>query len=282
MTKLIALAALLAALAWAVMAAASWITAKKALRALGHGATPRAVTTGEVNRALLLAQLRTALAAAFGIVMFASMFRVSVGLSGQAGLTAILIAGLSASGGLLLFSALPAKKLPARQLAPLAQFNKRALAVPAVILLAFAAFVTATGAAAPEYLPWTRGVPPLLAALALAGSSLLAGRRLITTRSLPDPRMGGLDQRWRELSLQNLITFTSGALLSSLGGTVLAAGLSLQSVTAASAPPSATIIAAGGAALLAAGVVLFVIAAKAALELRLHVRRALAGSNRIN
>lgn len=298
MTKLIALAALLAALAWAVTATASWITAKKAPRALGQGTTRRAVTTAEVNRALLVAHLRTALAGSFAIIMFASMFRVSAGLSGQAGLTAVLLAGLSASGGLLLFSALPAKKLPPQQLAPVAQFNKRAVSVPVAVLLAFAAFVTATSAAAPEYLPWSRGIPPLLTALALAGSALLAGRRLTTTMSLPDPRMNELDQRWRELSLKNLTTFTSGALLGSLGGTLLAASLGMPSTTAASAPAwTATSAAAGatadaaagaiagtaaGAALLAAGVVLLVIAGKGALALSSHVRRALAESNRIN
>lgn len=263
MTKLIALIALLAALAWGVTATASWISKRKAPKALGPGSTPRPVTSAEVDRAMFLAQLRTAAGVAFALVMFGSLFRVSVGLSGQAGLTAVLTAGLSASGGLLLFSALPAKKLDASP--PL--LPKLALALPAASLLAFAAFITAAGIAGPDLLAWQNGLPALLAALAMAGSALLALLRLKTTASLPDPRMAALDKKWRTCSAHDLATFTSGALLASLGGTALAA-----SGTGPASPAWTTVCLAGGAALAVAGVVLLVLAAKGALTLRTRVK----------
>lgn len=272
MTKLIALTALLAALAWGVTATASWISRRKAPKALGPGSTPRPVTSDEVDRAMVVAQLRTAAGVAFALLMFGSLFRVSVGLSGQAGLTAVLTAGLSASGGLLLFSALPAKKLPPaaapadpQKAAPL--LPRLALVPPAAILLAFAAFITSAGIAGPDLLAWQNGAPALLAALAIAGSALLALHRLKTAASLPDPRMATLDKKWRACSALDLTTFTSGALLASLGGTALAA-----SGAAASSPIWTTVCLAGGAALLVAGVVLLVLAAKGALTLRTRVK----------
>lgn len=272
MTKLIALIALLAALAWGVTATASWISKRKAPRALGPGSTPRPVTSAEVDRAMVVAQLRTAAGAAFAMLMFGSLFRVSVGLSGQAGLTAVLTAGLSASGGLLLFSALPAKKLPSTtaladpQKAP-PLLPKLALVLPAAILLAFAAFITSAGIAGPDLLAWHNGVPALLAALAIAGSALLALHRLKTAASLPDPRMAALDKKWRACSARDLTTFASGALLASLGGTALAA-----SAAATSSPLWTTACLAGGAALAVAGVMLLVLAAKGALTLRTRVK----------
>lgn len=263
MTKLIALIALLAALAWGVTATASWISKRKAPKALGPGSTPRPVTATEVDRAMFVAQLRTAAGVAFALVMFGSLFRVSVGLSGQAGLTAILTAGLSASGGLLLFSALPAKRLDASP--PL--LPKLVLVLPAAILLIFAAFIATAGVAGPDLLTWQNGVPALLAALAIAGSALLALHRLRTAASLPDPRMAALDKKWRACSARDLTTFTSGALLTSLGGTAFAA-----SGSTTSSPIWTTACLAGGAALAAAGVVLLVLATKGTLTLRTRVK----------
>lgn len=267
MTKLIALIAVLAALAWAVTATASWITARKAPRMLGRGTTPLPSTKVEENRAFLLAQLRTVLAVVFTVAIFAAIFRFSVGISGQAGLTAVLTAQLSISAGLLLFSALPAKRRSPEGAAE--ETGKRSLAVGAVILLAFAAFVATAGTLAPEYLPWQEGVPALLAATALAGSALLAGRRISSMSWFQDPRMAALDQKWRRLSLQDLAGFTHGALLAGLGGTALLARLTMDPAQATGVWTAAG---AAGAALLAAGVVLMGITVKGTLQLRARVR----------
>ncbi|WP_269937078.1 hypothetical protein [Arthrobacter sp. HY1533] len=267
MTKLIALAALLAALAWGVTATASWISKRKAPRAIGAGGTQRPVTNAEVDRAMLTAQLRTAAGVAFALLMFTSLFRVSVGLSGQAGLTAVLTASLSASGGLLLFSALPARKLDA----PTPLLAKRSMIAPAAILLAFAAFITAGGLAGPALLAWQNGAPALLTALAMAGSAVLVLQRLKATASLSDPRMASLDSQWRRLSARDLTTFTSGALLASLGGTALAVGWDASGAGTAS-PIWTTACLAGGAALAAAGVVLLVLSARGALTLRTRAK----------
>lgn len=277
MTKLIALVALLAALAWTVTAAASWITARKARPALGRGKAPLAASAAEQNRALLLAQLRTVVAAVFTVAIFAAVFRFSVGISGQLGLTAVLTTKLSISAGLLLFSALPAKKVATRELGKSAAGRTlvamRTFLLPVATLVVFAAFVTVTGTAAPEYLPWHDGLPAFLAALALSASALLAGHRISTTKWLPDPRMDALDRAWRALSLRHLTTFASGTLLAGCGGTALLARLGMKGVLAAQAPAWATLSAAAGAALLAAGVVLMFIAVKGTLQLRASVRQ---------
>lgn len=271
MTKLIALIAVLAALGWAVTATASWITRKKAPLAIAAGHAEKQVTAAEQGKAMLRAQLRTVTAVAFAIVMVVALFRLSIGLSGQAGLPIALIAGLSTSGGLLLHAALPATKLPASP--PLVA--RRAFILPAAALLTLAAFVVANGLYASASLGWQQGAPLLLVALAVAGSAGLALRRLGTTASLPDPRMAAMDRRWRELSARNLLNFTGGTLLSYLGGTALMAGISMLNIPAGVAAEAGDPVAiwgiasaAAGAGAALAGVVLLVLAAKGTLTIR--------------
>lgn len=281
MTKLIAALAILAAAAWAVTAAASWIARKKAPLAIGPGRASPHATAADEDKAMGTAQLRTIAAFAFAAIMFAALFRISIGLSGQAGLPVAFTAGLSASGGLLLFSALPAARLataspaaePRSRLLP-----KRAFILPAATLAAFAVFVIAAEVALVSPEVKNDGVPLLLTALALAGSALLALHRLATAAMLPDPRMAGLDRRWREISARTLLHFANGALLSVFGAAALLAAAASNAVPAsAAAAPSpnwATACAAGGAALALAGVVLLVVAAKGALTLRTRARGA--------
>lgn len=298
MNKLIALIALLAAAAWAISATASWISKKRAPRALGPGKTSRPVTAAEQDKAMVVGHFRTVTAVLFAVIMFAGLFRVSIGISGQAGLTIVLIASLSTSGGLLLFSALPAKKFashhnPAQNgsavseaVAQRLKLRLRQFWLPSIVLLSFVAFIVTTGVAGEDYLPWQYGVPALLAALALAGSSFLALRRLAAATALPDPRMPALDRTWRQLSVSNLLTFTTGAMLASFGGTAMAAAFAIlarpRTALGAAAPTPtgqdtatlwATIVAAGGAALVLAGVVLLLMAVKGAFTLRARVRK---------
>jgi hypothetical protein len=273
MTKLIAVLAILAALAWAVTATASWITKKKAPLAIASGRAPAHATAAEQNKAMLRAQLRPAAGMLFALIMFAALFRVSIGITGQAGLPTALTAGLSASGGLLLFSALPATSLPANPLPSGPMPARQRLAankhfiVPFATLVAFLAFLVVSAQADASYPGWEGALPLALAALALTGSSLLALRRLTKTASLPDPRMAVLDRRWRELSARLVLTFTSGALLAYLGGTAMATGQSLLGTESASPAWGITCLALG-AALGLSGVVLLVLAAKGAFTIR--------------
>lgn len=273
MTKLIAALAILAMLAWGVTAAAAWITKKKAPLALAAGKAPLHATAADQDQSMRRAQWRTVAALVFAAVMFAALFRISIGLSGQEGLPIAVTAGLSASGGLLLFSALPAAKLATRErLLP-----RQSFILPAAVLaafIAFIAFVVATDLVPNLTLEKYDGVPLLLVAVLICGASLLALHRLNTTATLPDPRMAGLDRRWREISARNLLTFMSGALLSFFGMAALVTAMALNSAalskTASASVSTPWVIAcgAGGAVLALAGVVLLVLAARRALALR--------------
>ncbi|WP_449373387.1 hypothetical protein [Arthrobacter psychrolactophilus] len=272
MTKLIAVLAILAALAWAATATASWITKKKSAMALPVGRSqaqqgPVPLTDSDLNKAMLRAQLHTVAGVVFSLVILLALLRVSIGLAGQAALPLALMAGLSASGGLLLFSALPAAKLPVG----LPLLKKRHFILPGAILLAYLAFLvvstvapagTATSTTATS--GWAGVAPLALAVVMLTGTALLALRRLSKTASLPDPRMRSIDRRWRELSARHLVTFTSGALLTYLGGTAAFTGKSLL----ASSPNWGIACLTVGILLGLAGVVLLLLAAKGALTIR--------------
>ncbi|NVM94076.1 hypothetical protein [Arthrobacter wenxiniae] len=106
MTRLIVLLAVLAVTGMAVSAVATRISRRKAPLAITAG--PSVASRSSEDRAMLAAQLRAVAGIAFAVVMFVSLFRVSIGVTGQVGLPMALTAGVSASGGLLLFSALPA------------------------------------------------------------------------------------------------------------------------------------------------------------------------------
>lgn len=106
MTRLIVLLAVLTVTGMAVSAVATRISRRKAPLAITAG--PSVASRSSEDRAMLAAQLRAVAGIAFAVVMFVSLFRVSIGVTGQVGLPIALTAGVSASGGLLLFSALPA------------------------------------------------------------------------------------------------------------------------------------------------------------------------------
>ncbi|WP_104109409.1 hypothetical protein [Arthrobacter sp. N199823] len=276
MTKLIAALAILAALAWGVTAAAQWIAKKKAPLALAAGKTPLHATAADQDRAMSRAQWRTVAALVFAAVMFAALFRISIGLSGDEGLPIAVTTGLSASGGLLLYSVLPAAKLAtSERLLP-----KRAFVLPAATLagfFTFIVFIVATTLVPALTLEKYDGVPLLLVAVLLCGAASLALHRLNTTAALPDPRMAALDRRLRGASATNLLAFTSAALLSFFGMAALVTALELNKAASQaindSAPAHwAIACGVGGAALALAGVVLLIVAAKGALTLRITVR----------
>ncbi|MET4003373.1 hypothetical protein ABIB48_002098 [Arthrobacter sp. UYCu511] len=284
MTKLIALLAVLAAVAWGITATASWITKKKAPRALAPGRTPSAPSQGEEDKAMLGAQMRMVGGLIFAAVMFAALLRVSIGLVANAGIATALTTGLAASGGLLLYSALPAKQQPAKQQPASAQESMplvpaRSFILPGAALLAFLAFVAATALAPAFVAIHLDGVPLAAVAVLFSGASALALHRIMTTLSLPDPRMASLDRSWRRSTAGNLLQFTSGVLLAGLGSTAIMTGLALLEAsallkaTAQPVPYLGQACVAGGAAVAVSGVVLLVLAAKGTLSIRATVRK---------
>ena len=164
---MIALALVLLAAAMAVSAVASWISRRKPQRALGTGTASAVASRLAEDRAMLAAQVRAVGALVFAVVMFIALFRASIGLTGQVGLPLALTAGLSASGGLLLYSALPAaRQQTGRQQTGRQQTTKQAgtggsgavlsrnprtfasrwaLVLPVVVLLVYIAFIVAAG-----------------------------------------------------------------------------------------------------------------------------------------
>lgn len=282
MTKLIVLLAVLTVLAYAMTATATWITRKKAPLAIVRGRAPQHPTAAERDKALRWAQLPAMAAIVFSVVMFATMFRVSIGLAGQASLPIALTTGLSASGGLLLFSAFPAAKAAravdtstpekdAQEAQPLRPIVvKKSLALPLTTMLALIAFfvvVALDGFPSHTTAELLDPVPLTLVTGVFSGSALLALRRLATRTCLPDPRMAVLDRRWREFSTRLLLRFTSGALLASFGGTALYVGLAMATATT-SGPFWGIACAAVGAVLVLTGVALVALAAKGGFTLR--------------
>ncbi|MDO5751540.1 hypothetical protein [Arthrobacter sp.] len=311
MTRMIALALGLLLAAMAVSAVASWISRRKPQRALGTGPASAASTKHAEDRAMLAAQIRAVAALVFAMVMFLALFRASIGLTGQVGLPLALTAGLSASGGLLLFSALPTAKAPGSHQLPSQKpattggrtagvphkartiASRWPFALPIVVLLAYAALIVAAGltsspdelgrhrvlrlvnadgsSAATPYPGWFYGVPLLVVAVLLTGSALLAYIRISRNASLPNPAMAALDSCWREIASRVLIRITTGILLGYLGGTAIVAGQAMAALSSVHDWGMATV--AVGAALALTGVVILVLAARSALGIRAAVRR---------
>ncbi len=271
MTKLIALLAVFLVVALAITAAASWITKKKAPLALAAGRTPAAITQSEESKVMFRALLRTVAGAVFAIVMFAALLRITIGMSEQQVLPIALTAGLSASGGLLLYSALPAAQLPEAAAArPL--LSRRAGILPAAVFTVFIVFVVA-GFALPQYFPDRNdGVALLALSLALLGATGLVLHRLRTTVSLQDPRMAALDRRWREISAANMVRFGTGALMACFGAAAALMGTAPGGAAQAGVPILATAVLVASGASAGAGVVLLVLAARGALTIRTKVR----------
>lgn len=271
MTKLIVLLAVFAVLALGITTAATWITRKKAPRALAAGRTAAAATGQEEVRAMSRAMLRTWAGFVFAAAMFAALLRVTIGMSAQQGVPIALTAGLSACGGLLLYSALPAPKLPGSAAArPL--LARRAAVLPAALLTAFAAFVAAS-VMLPQYFPDRNDAAALFAlSIALLGATAAVLHRLRTTVSLQDARMGALDRRWREIAAATTVRFGNGALMACFGAAAALTAFALGGPAKASVPALAIALLAGAAALAVAGVVLLILAAKGVLTIRAKVR----------
>lgn len=287
MTTLIATLAVLAGLAWALTATASWISRKNAPRALGPGSGanqgPARITLAQEQRAMTRAQLRVLMPVIFAVVMFAALLRISIGLAGQAeqsvlsalaGLAAlpiVLTSVLSASGGLLLYSALPVTHK--NVLSPQRLLGKRSYFLGATVLLAFIVFSVAISLSAPSHLGWQTSIPLIVVALVFSGATILALRRLSSTASLPDPRMASLDLLWRKISAKLLCTFAYGVLLICFGFTAFLLGQSILKTSTTLAAQQDFMVpgisaSVAGAALVVAGVGLLLLTAKGALHIR--------------
>lgn len=313
MNRLLVLILIATALACAVTATASWIARKRAPLALTAGSAEAPLSKSAEDRAMLLAQLRAVAAVVFCAAMFLILLRPSVALTGLVGLPLALAAGLSASAGLLLYSALPPAKLPAftrssASLVPRKPWSfgvRRTFAVPFAVVLAYIAFLVATGltssqdgqgryrvlriedtsstVAATSYPGWFYGVPLMLVTLVLSGSALLALHRIASTPALPDPRMAAMDRRWREVSTRVVVRLGTGALLGYFGGTAMVAGQAMINVAMSFGDGGqgyrqplyglGVTCAAAGAALALAGVVLLVLAARGTLTIRAAARQ---------
>lgn len=306
LTKLLAALAVIAALALVITAAASWVTRRRKPLAITTGKSSAVPARSAIDRAMLGAQLKAVAAVGFSIATFVALFRAAIAFSGMLGLPLALVSGLSVSAGLLLFSALPSTKLSAQTTAsatltprrPWSFGSRSNFIVPAAIAAIYIAFLIVTGltsapddegryrvlrledavssSAASPYPGWYYGIPLILVTVALAGSAMLALHRISATHALPDPRMAGLDRRWREISTQVVLRLGTGALLAYVGGTALVAGQAMANV-AMSGPGSVyrqPLLGLGvglgilGAALAVIGVVLLVLAAKASLTIR--------------
>jgi len=297
-----------------ISSGARWISSKRPARAIPAGSGP--ASKSSENRAMLFAQLRALASIAFAVVLFLALLRASIAFTGQVGLPLALTAGLSASGGLLLYSSLPAPMPPRTGAAnaslvprkPWSFGPRRSFLVPAAIAVCYIGLLVATGltsspdelgryrlirlaegahsTSAGPYPGWFYGVPLMLVTVALAGAAFLALRRISSTPSLPDPRMAALDMQWREISTRVVVRLGTGALLGYAGGTALLAG---QAVAGAAANfnqsghgPLQPLFAVGfavavaGPVLVAAGAFLIFLAAKAAFTIRSSARHALA------
>lgn len=260
MTGVVALLFGFTALIFVVVGVASRISQKKTSHTsfVSPGATPG--TRSSEDRAMFVAQLRAVAAVLLSVVLFVILLRASMVFTGLAGLGVALIAGLSTSAGLLLFSALPPAKLPSRSTAsaslvprkPWSFGVQRTFMGPIAIMATFFAFLVTTGLtsspdgqgryrvlkienasstfAASSYPGWFYGIPLILVTLLLALSMFLALHRISSVPSLPDPRMATLDRRWREISTRIVIRLGTGALLGYFGGTAVVAGQALISI----------------------------------------------------
>jgi hypothetical protein len=311
MTKLIALLAILAVAAMTGTAAVSWINRKRMKLAPTTASTSARPSKSAVDGAMLAAQLRAVSAVVFAVLVFLMLFRVSIVFSGMVGLPLALASGISGSAGLLLFSAWPAAKQPVSATAsasltprsPWSFARRRSFVAALAVAATYIAFLVVTGlTSAPDgqgryrllrlhdasstvattsYPGWYYGVPLLAVTIVLAGSVILALRRIATTTSLPDPRMAPLDRRWREISTRVVLRLGAGALLGYFGGTAMTAAWAMVTIAGSMDDgPLQPLFGLGitgaavGAALALAGVVLLVLAGKDAISIRASAREA--------
>ncbi len=175
------------------------------------------------------AQSHGVVSAVFAAAMFFILFGPSVTLSGEVGFALALDLGLAASAGLLMFSALPAARLP----------RYRRAKAGGVVALTSIALLLATGLASStedrgshrvlavsgpdriveaRFPGWLYGVPLMLAAVVPAASTYAALHRISSAPASPDPRTSVLDRRWRAISSRTAWRFGTGALLCYFGG----------------------------------------------------------------
>ncbi len=307
--KLLAALAVIAALALVITAAASWVSRRRKPLAITTGKSSTVPARSAIDRAMLGAQLKAVAAVGFSIATFVALFRAAIAFSGMLGLPLALVSGLSVSAGLLLFSALPSTKLSAQPTAsatltprrPWSFGSRSNFIVPAAIAAIYIAFLMVTGlTSAPDgkgryrlldlenvpstvattsYPGWYYGVPLIAVTVVLAGSVVLALRRISTTAALPDPRMTSLDRKWREISTRVVLRLGTGALLGYFGGTALAAARAMVSIAGVwdesgkgSLLGLGVTSAAVGAVLVGVGAMLVVLAGKDALSIREKTR----------
>lgn len=313
MNKILAYFAIMAAVALIISAVVRWISRITPRRKSSVAALAAPPTRKFEDRAMLGALFKGWGSLAFALVVFLVMFRPFVALSDSEVFSIALNAGLSASAGLLFFSALPAaqsgSKIRSESSSTLSAVRvnvgwKRygilffvTAAYLALLVIAGSASspdpsgkfrlltVTAAGnsAEASPFVGWHYGVPLLVLAVLTFSCTVLALQRISRTAALPDLRMRGLDVAWRQLSLGITWSLGTGIMLAFFGASSAISGAAMSNVALSLADPAAHPqqplfalgVAAGllGLALAIAGVVLLVLGLKTALTLPTSSRK---------
>ncbi|MDT0158733.1 hypothetical protein Q9R19_13975 [Microbacterium sp. ARD32] len=81
---------------------------------------------------------------------------------------------------------------------------------------------------ASPYPGWFYGIPALIALVVLLGALVLALHRIGSTAAFPHPDDVDADRTWRRASAAVVLQLASGAILLSLGGIALVAGLTMR------------------------------------------------------
>lgn len=86
------------------------------------------------------------------------------------------------------------------------------------------------GSAAGPYPGWYYGIPMLAGTLVLAGSALLALRRVVTTPALPGSGLESQNRHWNRVSTHVIVNVVQAALLLQIAGVAGIAGTALKNV----------------------------------------------------
>lgn len=86
------------------------------------------------------------------------------------------------------------------------------------------------GSAAGPYPGWYYGIPMLAGTLVLAGSALLALRRVVTTPALPGPGLESQNRHWNRVSTHVIVNVVQATLLLQIAGVAGIAGTALKNV----------------------------------------------------
>ncbi|MCK2037416.1 hypothetical protein KZC51_14885 [Microbacterium sp. SSW1-49] len=219
---------------------------------------------GDAPSARLVPVLRAARRRALIAVLFAATVFLAGALAGSSmpgllGLPFVVAPLIAGSAGMLLYGATPPRLVMLRDDEPrAAQLVPRSAlsAVPvrwavfflvAVAILVFVVLFCGMTAGVDEqgrsriigfqaddvaswsspYPGWFYGVPTLIALVVLSVCALVALQRISATPAFPQPSDAPLDRLWRRRSVEVLLKLGIGAVLFSLGGIAVTAGLAM-------------------------------------------------------